>query len=167
LTLSNAYAGQRLTAAELQAVAPMAAYKPASQSVTSSVTPVNDDALLLPDLLADAVYHFRCSLVYNGGTLGSSDIRLVWAYPSGAQMTYSAVGMTTGGVATPGYAFTQTGTVELGTNGTSTPVSAVLEGTIAMSSTPGALQLQFAQHVSSATATTIQSGSDLLAWQVQ
>lgn len=161
------YAGSRLTAAMVQAVAPLSAYKSQVEIVTSSTVLQNDDALLLPELQADAVYMFICVLGYNGGTLGSSDIKLAWLLPSGAVMSYALYGNTTSGAATNGYWETQTSIPALGTNGTGTPIGAVMAGTVATSATPGAMQLQWAQHTSSATPTTVLQGSVLGAWQVQ
>lgn len=162
------YAGSRILAADIRGVAPLSAYKGADQPLASNIVLQDDDDLLIAGLEANAVYAFKLDLGYNGGTLGSSDIKLGWMVPSGATMAYVLYGNTTpGGVATNGFWETETSNPALGTNGTGTPIGAILEGTIAMSSTPGTLQLQWAQQTSSATATTVLKGSVLLAWQVQ
>lgn len=158
------YPGGRLAGAALRAVAPLAAYKSLAESVTGSITLQNDDALLLP-LAANAVYYFRCKLGYTGAASGSGDIKLGWTLPSGASMGYALYG-DSGGSATNGFWETQTSVPAANSNG-STPVAVVMRGTIATAGTPGAVQLQWCQHTSSATATTVLAGSSLLAWQVQ
>lgn len=166
-TLAQAFAGQRLTAAELRNVAPLCAYKSANQSSTSTTLGL-DSALLLP-LLANAVYDFELVLGYNGGALGSNDLQFAWVIPSSAAIGYTVYGNTTSGNATAAPWYTGTSTpAALGTNGTSTPVGAVMSGTVAVSTTAGNLQLQWAKNSGAGgTATTVLAGSVLLAWQVQ
>ena len=162
---SGIAAGQRILAAEIQGVAPLAAYKAANQSVASSATFVDDDALLLT-LVADAVYHFKCVIGYNGASSGSGDIDFAWSLPSGASMTYALQGYK-GGVAAAGF-WETAASISMNTNGTGTTLSAVMEGTIVMSSTPGVAQLQWKQNTTnSGTPTTVVTGSDFLAWQIQ
>lgn len=162
---SQIFAGGRILAAAVRGVAPLSAYKSIDEAVTSSTTLQNDDALLL-SLQANAVYYFTLVLGYKGAASGTGDIKFGWAFPSGAVMAYALYG-NNAGVATNGFWETQTSVPALNSLGTSTPVGAVAQGTIAVSSTPGTLQLQWAQHTSSATATTVLTGSVLLAWQVQ
>lgn len=162
--LSNIQAGARITAAMLQAVAPVAAEKGAVQSV-GNTTLVNDDALFIP-LLANAVYRFDCFLLYEGGTQGSSDLKWAWTGPSGFTINYSVNGVTTAGVATAGYVRGVTGAV-VGTNGASNELGVLMTGTITTSSTHGTLQLQWAQNTSNATDTSVLPASNLTAWQTQ
>lgn len=164
-TVGQIQAGSVLTAGMAQSVAPLSAYKSSNQSVTSSTTLVDDSALYVP-LLASAVYFFTCVLGYEGGTRGSSDIKVAWSLPTDASMVYALTGYTTGGDATAGYWETESAS-PTGTNGSTTPISAVLNGTVTMSSTAGNMQLQWAQNTSSSTATTVLAGSVLVAWQVQ
>lgn len=160
------FAGSRLTALGIRGTAPLSAYKSSNQPGSGS-TLANDSALFLP-LLANAVYDFELVLGYNGGTLGSSDLKFAWVIPSGATMGYAVYGNTTGGSATSAPWYTQSSTpAALGTNGTSTPVGAVMSGTVAVSSTAGTLQLQWARNAGSGTAPTVLAGSVLVAWQVQ
>ena len=142
-------------------------YKGGSQSSPNSTTLANDTALFIP-LLANAVYDFELLLGYNGGTLGSSDLKIGWSVPSGTTMGYTAYGNTTSGAATDAPWYTQSATPAFGTNGTSTPIGLVLSGTVATAGTAGNLQLQWAKNSTSvATVTTVLAGSVLLAWQVQ
>jgi hypothetical protein len=161
--LGQVQAGARLTAAMAQGVAPLSAYKSSNQ--TGSGTLANDSALFLP-VQANAVYYFELILGYQGGTGGSSDIKLGWSLPSGATMVYALQGNTTGGVATAGAWETQSSVPPLGTAGSGVPVGAVASGTIAVSSTAGTMQLQWARN-SGSTNPTVLAGSSLAAWQVQ
>lgn len=162
--LSNIQAGARITAAMLQAVAPVAAEKGAVQSV-GNTTLVNDNALFIP-LLANAVYRFDCFLLYEGGTQGSSDLKWAWTGPSGFTINYSVNGVTTTGVATAGYVRGVTGG-SVGTNGASNELGVLMTGTITTSSAQGTLQLQWAQNTSNATDTSVLPASNLTAWQTQ
>lgn len=163
--LGQVQAGARLTAAMAQGVAPLSAYKGSNQTGSGS-TLANDSALFLP-VLANAVYYFELMLGYQGGTLGSSDIKLGWTVPSGTVMGYALEGNTTGGVATPGTWCTQSSTPPLGTAGSGVPVGATASGTIAVGSTGGTMQLQWARNAGSGTAPTVLAGSTLDAWQIQ
>jgi hypothetical protein len=163
--LGQIQAGARLTAAMAQGVAPLSAYKGSSQAGSGS-TLANDNALFLT-VQPNAVYYFELVIGYQGGTGGSSDIKLGWSLPSGATMTYALEGNTTGGVATAGAWETQSSTPALGTAGSGVPVGAVASGTIATSSTGGTMQLQWARNAGSGTAPTVLAGSTLDAWQVQ
>jgi hypothetical protein len=153
-----------MTAAMAQDVAPLSAYKAASQAGVNS-TLANDSALFLP-LLANAVYDFELVLGYTGGTLGSSDLKLAWVLPSGATIGYAIYGNNTSGNATDAPWITSTSAQVLGTNG-ATPAGAVLSGTVATSGTPNPMQLQWARNAGSGTVPTVLAGSVLLAWQVQ
>ena len=162
---SQLFAGSRLTALGIRGSAPLAAYKSSSQTASGS-TLGNDSALVLA-LQASAVYRFALVFGYTGGTLGSSDLKFGWSLPSGASMGYSVYGNTTAGAATAAPWYTDSSSpAALGSNG-STPISAVMAGTVAVSASAGNLQFQFARNASSGTAPTVLAGAALLAWQVQ
>lgn len=162
---SKFYPGGRGTGPDLRGIKPAAAYKPLSQAIAGSTTLTDDDALLL-QLAAGAVYYFRCKLGYTGAASGSGDLKLGWALPSGATMAYALYGNHSN-AATPGYWETQTSVPGLNTEGTTTPLACVMKGTVAVSSTPGVMQLQWCQNTSNGTtATTVLAGSSLLAWQI-
>jgi hypothetical protein len=157
------YPRGRIAGPALRGIAPAVAYKPVAESVTSSIALQSDDALLL-QLAADAVYYFRCKLGYTAAN-GTGDLKLGWLLPSGADMGYALYG-NSGGSATSGFWESQSSVPAVTGNGT-TPVAVVMRGSVATASTPGVMQLQWSQHTSSATATTVLPGSSLLAWQVQ
>lgn len=157
--LSQIQAGSRLTAAMAQGAAPLSAYKSGSTS-TSSTTLAADSALFLA-LSANAVYDFELVIGYTGG----GNFKFGWSLPSGATMGYAVYGSTTSSVATDAPWYTQSSTLPvLGSNG-STPVSAVMSGTVSVGSTAGNLQFEWAP--SSSSSTSVLAGSVLLAWQVQ
>jgi hypothetical protein len=162
---SNITAGARITAAGIQGTAPQATIKGADQSVTSSITMINDNALFT-DLIADATYYFECCIFYQGGTQGSSDFQYQWTVPSGTTMIWADENITTGGAASVGTCWTQAANPTAGANGSGNKCSLVMKGTISTSSTAGVLQLQWAQNTSSGTATTVKAGSVLTLWQV-
>lgn len=154
----------RLSGPALRGVAPVAAYKSVAESVVSSIVLQSDDALLL-QLEADAVYYFRCRLGYTGAASGSGDLKLGWLLPNGAAMGYALYGNNSGS-ATNGFWESQSSVPAVNSNG-ATAVSCVMRGTVQVFETPGVMQLQWCQHTSSATATSVLQGSSLLAWRVQ
>ncbi len=165
--LTDIMAGGRITAAMIQAVAPNAASKGANQSVTSSTTLVNDDALYV-DVEANATYFVLLQAVYTGGTEGSSDLKITFTIPSGS-MTWSSLRYASNG--TLGIETLQgTGsgnTSDCGTSGSGNNARSVLVwGFLTTGDTAGTLQLKWAQNTSNATATTVESGSSLATWQV-
>lgn len=156
-------AGQRLTAGEENNALGIYAYKGSDQSVTSSTTLVNDNALAVA-LTANTTYKVELLLFYTGGTAGSSDIKWDFTVPSGAVLSpVRELGLTTGLAVQ--YLTVPAGGA-FGSNGTGNKMAAEIACTIAVSSTPGLLQFQFAQNTSSATATTVKAGSLLSVWQV-
>lgn len=164
--LGNLLAGQRLTAAEVQGVAPLAAWKAADQSVTSSTTLVNDTALFL-SLAANATYKFDLALLYKGAATGTADLKPAWTVPSGCVIAAITGGVNTGLGSVWGTMTQSTvNPAAFGTNGTSLPLSLIVSGTVTTSSTPGIMQFQWAQNTSNATPTTVMAGSSLAAWQI-
>ena len=155
------YAGTRPTAAQLNEIQPLQAIKSAGQSVTSSTTLVSDTALAIALPVANAQYIFRAMCYYyKGGTLGASDLKLVWAIPSGASLVYMINGVGTGGSWFDGGGFAGGGGAQaFGTQGTSTQCGVLFCGSLIVGSTTGTLQLEWAQNTSSGTATTVEAGS--------
>src|SRR5690348_15724965 len=94
--IGNINAGGRILASAMRGIAPLAVIKGADESVTSSTTLQNDDALLVT-LTANATYVFSLFLNYQGGTQGSSDIKVAWTFPTGTTMRYCRDFVTTAG----------------------------------------------------------------------
>ncbi len=161
--LGNIQAGGRILASVVQGVAPLAVIKGADQTVTSSTTVVNDNALVLP-VVANATYLFLCYLDYEGGTTGGSDLKWVWSVPSSGTLRYQRINFD------PSNA-TQLSTLSGATTGTARTNGTNLQGvtmfgSLIMSSTAGNLQLQWAQNSPSSTGTIVHAQSYLALWRI-
>lgn len=168
--LSQILAGQRLTAALLQGVAPLAAIKGTDQSITSSTTLVNDSALFLP-VAANATYFPLVTYFsYEGGTQGSSDLKFQFTGPAGATLSFTAIYYpNSGGVGANTNISRTTGlsaTIVAGTDGATVKLGMLFVGSLISSSTSGTLQFQWAQSTSSGTATIVHAGSAIGGWQI-
>jgi hypothetical protein len=157
--------GQVLTAALVNSwLAPIAAYKASDESVTSSTVLQNDNDLVVA-VAASCTYMLDLYVNYEGGTQGSSDLKLGWTVPAGTTVTWGHIGVNTVGTITQASVATtsdQTNTPSFGTNGAGNALSAFIRGTVLVSSTAGNLQLQWAQVTSSGTATKVKAGSYML-----
>jgi len=143
---------------------PLAAFKSADESVTSSTVLQNDDVLVVA-LAANATYLMICYLNYEGGTQGASDLKVGWTVPASTVMAYQHIGVTTAGTITQASAATtsdQTNVPAYGTNGAGNTLGALLLGTVKSAGTPGNLQMQWAQNTSNGTATKVKAGSALV-----
>jgi|SRR6185437_10250034 len=152
-------AGSRILASDIQALQVPYARKTSDQSVTSSTTLVNDTQLVVA-VSASNAYKFDLVLLYKGAAAGTGDLKFAWSVPAGATVVSHLLFADTGLVARLNYQ-TATTSPPMGTNGTGNPLSLRCTGTIVVSSTPGSLQLQWAQNTSNATATTVLTGSSL------
>lgn len=165
IPLENLSAASRLTAAVFDAAQNVfGVIKPSDQSVTSSTVLVNDTALLIAsaNLVASATYRVDCMLDYEGGTNGSSDIKVNWVIPAGSTLILGlpAYETTTGTVGAP-LVMKGAAALAFGTSTAGTLRALCFSGTLTMSSTLANLQLQWAQNTSSATATIVHAGSYL------
>jgi hypothetical protein len=161
----NIAAGGRILAADIRSVAPLAVIKGADETVTSSTTLQNDDALVLP-VVANGTYIFWCYLDYEGGTQGSSDIKWQWAVPASATLRYWAGYIGTTGTLHGSATITGGTSVSAGTGGTSVLMGAFMKGTLIVSSTAGNIQLEWAQNTSSGTGTIVHAQSELTLWRI-
>jgi Hemagglutinin repeat len=158
-------AGSRITAGLFASVAPLAVIKGADETVTSSTTLQNDDALFLP-VIANATYLFKCYLNFEGGTGGSSDIKWQWGVPASATLRYDGVYQRSDGTNIVGSTFIGTQTVAGRTQGAATLCGAIMDGTLVMAGTAGNIQLQWAQNTSSGTGTIVHAQSYLALWRI-
>lgn len=145
----------------------IAAIKTSTESVTSSVTVQNDDQLVVA-LAANSSYHVQASILYDGATAG--DIRIAWTGPSGAtingQLTgnpFNNTGFTDCRIL-PYTAFAAE--EQFGALGTGTTSVVFFNGLVAIGSTAGNLQLQWAQGTSSGTATRVFGASFVTARRI-
>lgn len=158
--------GQVLGAADCNSwFTPLAAYKAADQSVTSSTVLVNDNALSL-SLLASATYRFDLFLNYEGGTQGSSDLKFQLTLPTGATCRFWMGRKDTAGTNTSSFLGSQATAYALGTSGAGVLTGMYARGTVSMSTTAGTFQLQWAQNTSNGTATIVHASSELEAVQI-
>ena len=137
--------------------------KTADESVSSSTTLQNDDELYAA-LAANEVVVFRLTLAFNASASG--DIKMGFTIPSGASMWWNNSNSIY--VAASGSIFDNNNLDETGTrsiNGEGADRTVTLVGYVANSSTPGNLQLQWAQDSSDPSLTKVLIGSHLLLWR--
>jgi len=146
------------------------AYKTANETVTSSTTLQNDDALTLT-LDANSVYRIYMCLLMAGVTAG--EIKTSWTVPASATGFKNCMGpgsdstsRDAGATTTMRYGVhTFTTTVNYGMNDAANFVHAVEQGLVT-TTTGGTFVLQWAQQASSGTASTIAAGSFLIAEKI-
>ena len=164
--LSQVLAGSRILAALIAAVAPNAAFKGADESVTSSTTLQNDDALFL-QLTANSTWIFIGFASLTGAAIGSGDFKGQFTAPSGSTVVVEAIGYSTSsaGPLNGNAVRAASATFTAGINGaTASPL--LLIGSVIVGNTSGNLQLQWAENTSSGTPTVVKAGAFLAAWQV-
>jgi hypothetical protein len=158
--------GQVLSASDVNNwFVPLAAYRTTTQSVTSSITPVNDNALSF-SVAANAVYKTELALMYDAATAG--DLQWQYTVPASAAITNTFIANLTGAAAT----FTDDQVIGGVSNptwggvGTGTNVAGLAMSVLTTGASSGTLQLQWAQGTSSATSTRVFAGSYLTAQRV-
>ena len=137
--------------------------KPSDESVTSSTVLQNDDHLLLV-VAANEVWRFELQLFWAAATAG--DLQWSFTVPAGATFNATTVYPVAAGgsTATLQQMITSGGSSSLETQNTANNLT-MFYGLIANGGTAGNLQFQFAQQVSSGTATTVKTHSTL--WAVK
>lgn len=156
--------GTTLTYGLLTSMLPITATKAATESVTSSTTMQNDDELLAA-VEASATYDVLLHLLYDSATAG--DISIGWSGPTGATLNWGLIGVhvnetsssTVANVSMQSRIISEI--VDLG-GGASTGTYGLVHGTLITSSTAGTLNFRWAQRASSATATNVRAGSQLI-----
>ena len=126
-------AGSLATSAFVNSLAPQGVVKPTDESVTSSTTLQNDNDLLAP--LKAGAYAFSLFVAYEGGTQGSSDLKLGFSVP--ASTTSFRAGPTyidTSGAAHLGNSLTSSGTIAAGTSGAGNLHTLTIIGAISVGS---------------------------------
>jgi hypothetical protein len=154
--------GQVLAASDVNNwFVPLAAYRTSTQSVTSSTTLVNDNALFVT-VAANAVYRGELVLIYDGDTAG--DLKAAWTVPASATIsTAFATGLSgSAAAATDDLVTGASNTPQFGALGSGTNCAALYIFILTTSGTSGTLQFQWAQNTSSATATRVFAGSHLV-----
>lgn len=166
--------GQRITASLLRSMLPQTVRKTADTARTATTSRTADPHLAF-DAVANGVYIFTGYLKVDGDNAG--DISLQLTVPSGAageMLTWGAGNNVIGSTAAPalqsnvsdarGYMI-RTETMDVnaartfGLLGAGTSMGLIVKGTVRMSTTAGTVSIDWAQAVSSATATTIYTDS--------
>ena len=135
--------------------------KTADEAVASSATLQDDDHLKFA-LAANEAWAFEAFIIANGDS--AKDIKFAFTVPSGATLMWSGLGLHVDAADETdfkvGYVVVASGTQEtFGVRGSLVRAPYRLYGTVVNSTTAGDLQLQWAQRVSDATATTVFENS--------
>lgn len=145
------------------------AAKLSNQTVTSSVTPVNDNDLFI--YLGSApktTYYFRLVAQLSIGA-AANNLRYQFAGPDGLVIDANLSGWMgfwfLSGVA-PQVDATQSSLGAGATGGTTNAWTCLVVEGIVRPEQPGTFQFQFAQGVSGATNSTVKAGSTLMAWEL-
>lgn len=154
-------AGQDITADLLNSMLPLIATKDATESVTSSTTMQNDDELFV-SVVANATYIVQMFLLHDSATAG--DIKIGFSSPTDSVFAWGVHGANTTNTSSAAVSSvnmtlqTTTATVSFGGGG-STGTAAFVAGTLTTAGTAGTFRFQWAQDVSSATASNVRQGS--------
>jgi hypothetical protein len=153
-------AGNRLTAGLLTSGQVLEVVKAADQSVTSSTVLVPDTALTLA-VVAGATYDFTCYLDFEGAAQGTGDLKFQWAVPLGATLRYACPHVNAANTWVGGNTNIATTSITCATQTAGVLCGVKMDGTLVMSSTAGAITLQWAQNTSVGTATIVHAQSKL------
>jgi len=139
------------------------ARKTAAEDVTSSTVYQNDDDLKF-NIGASEVWTFKAVLGVDGGTTG--DIKFQFTVPASAtgKVIYCLASAAQAADNNKGGDITVS--VGMGLDGSGTENSVLIEGIVVNSTNAGTVQLQWAQNASSATATSVNAGSYIMATKV-
>src|SRR5258708_3485599 len=157
------FAGQRVTAALLAGIAPIAAWKVADQSVASNNTTLIQDTALAISVVAGAVYWVECQVKYDAAGPGTGDLKIGFFNPGSVSDQFDwndNARLTTANVLSAPFG-------ALGTNGTSFAPGQgagsnqmwTARGLYQSGTLNGTSGVQFRQNTSTATATPLRSGT--------
>lgn len=163
------FAGQRVSAADLNALFPIFGRMTADVTRNNSTTLVNATGLSLA-LEANSVYALDGLLFYSSN--GTADLKIALTVPSGTTGKWGVTGLGTGasspGVVDAAYlsAF-GTGTTFAVGGDTAFPTLMARPGAVLITAgTAGSVQLMFAQNTANASNTVMQTGSWLRAMKI-
>jgi hypothetical protein len=161
-----------VTAAKVEALVIRAVVKGADESVTSSTTLQNDDALTMA-VAANTTYLLDGLLMWIGNTTG--EIKFALTSPTGSTVHFAIAGPNNAiadgsGAASgewlPVQNSTTSPTTSLNLGASTIMTHGQLRGTLITGANAGSLTVQWAQQVSNGTATTIKAGSWMRLHQV-
>lgn len=136
----------------------------ANQVATSTTVQAANPTIVMA-MAANATYKIEGYISYDGDTASNGGIKIGWTFPAGATGSFSVNGPGVSGVAPiqyqPGVSAIS-GTQPGGTYGVGSMLSLSPNGWVSTAATAGNLTLTMAQNVSSATSTTLYSGSYII-----
>jgi len=154
--------GRRVNPANMNGI--KTAYKTLDETVTNSATLQDDDDLLF-SVGSNETWGFQFNLLYSGTTGG--DFRVALTFPSGASCPWGKIGLNSSlAVDMVGFDAPVSGAsvFQLGGNGATNTMTAILFGTCFNGSTAGSVRLQFAQGTAvAAEIARMRKGSNLIA----
>jgi hypothetical protein len=160
--------GEVLSASDVNSwFVPLAAIK-ASDTGRSSTTVLAADPDLVLAAAASAQYDVRAVIRYKGGTNGSSDAQFQINVPSGASGFWIAQRQNiSGGGGVIGFADQSFGAaLNAGTSGTGNTQQIIISASVTTSASTGNITVLWAQNTSSGTATTVMTGSYIVAQRI-
>lgn len=140
---------------------PLVAFKTSDQLATNTTVLANDTQLFIP-VEANATYKLSGFLEFTGPTTaqGTGDLKTDMTLPAGSTFRWAHLGAISGSANAMDSVAMANGTQRaLGTFGIGTDISAVVSGYLITGVNAGNMQLQFAQNVANAIATTMRAGS--------
>lgn len=128
-------------------------FKTLNETVNNSSALQNDDQLFAT-VDANTRYFFTGRFVFTSNA--TPDIKFGFTYPSGATASYTLFGTGAGGTVLAAFNFVETNIAALEGG---TAVAGTMLGSWTIGTTPGVIQLQWAQNVANATDTIVLAGS--------
>lgn len=155
-------AGQRVTAADLNALQPTLAVKASDQTVNNSAVLVNDTALAVA-LAINAIYIFELGVIYTSGT--TPDIKVGFTIPTGAATAFGHDYFDTALTRDMrSYLVAPTSGLAMGGNVGGT--IGRMFGTVTTVGNSGNMQVVWAQNTANASDTVVKAGSYLAVQRV-
>jgi hypothetical protein len=149
-------AGHEPSAAEYAALLPIFARKTSDESLTSSTTLQNDDALFVSSMDAAGIYEVHLHALIKSNNATNGGMKTTFTLPTGADFT-NAIFDLNNASRSPASTGTINGIALTTTNGILT-----IDGLLVMDGThTGTFQFQWAQNSSSANTSVVSSGSYL------
>lgn len=139
-----------------------------SPAKTNNTLAADPDLFLA--LAASSTYIFRAAIYHNSGT--TPDIQFAMAFPASSTITWGGVRLVTTAALTGDadfgvYTAPTSATSAISAAGTASDQLTIIEGTINTSTTPGNLQLYWAQATTTASNTFVLARSSMTAWRVR
>ncbi|KDN84371.1 hypothetical protein [Kitasatospora cheerisanensis] len=139
---------------------------PSDQSVPS--TTMIDATNMSWSVVANAEY-IVTGLIGGAGTT-NADLKIGWSAPTGADFDWTPTMQPSSGAATVGTVITDRSTIaqtqQLGTIGTGTTMTAIINGSLLVKATAGTFKMQVGQGTSDATASILKAGSFIMVERV-